>query len=197
MPPHNIHRKYCERLGIPDDVCRTIDKYIDGANPERKHDIWRNFIEVEKISEDEYTLNILRRYWGDATDIIFRRHVDKTLHYVIRRYYKFRGRMFSLSEHYRYIKSFDNGLEVFFLHMILDIFENCLRPLNLRIRNMYSFYIFIYDADSMFEDDILRMVGFTRRHLHEIQGDISRYIERKYGSLPRGIIEGISFTPPQ
>jgi len=108
MPSFDIHAKYCRRFGISDEVCEIINKYIDGANPERKHDVWRNFIEVEER---------LREREVDGGTIV--------------RHYKFKGREFMESKHYEFVRSFSNGLEAFLLHATLDILRN-VRGLGLR-----------------------------------------------------------------
>jgi len=112
------------------------------------------------------------------------------------RHYKFRGREFKESKHYEFIRGFDNGLEAFFLHAILDIFEECKRPRARRIQSIitetykYYYYIYFHDIDNIFTSTIDRVKAFVRNiEVHmEIERDLDSYIVERYARYPRGII---------
>jgi len=150
-------------------VCRAVDTYIDGENPDRIHDVWRLFTEVREVLRDVY---------GKVVK-----------HYV------FRGASFRGSKHYTYIERL-GGLKEFFLHALLDVFEECMRPHRRSMRSLstptprYWYYIYFYDADEEFRDVIDEVKSFLRsvEVLEEVKNDLRMEIIEKHYLYPNGTI---------
>jgi len=152
MPSFNIHLKYGILFGIREYVQKAIDEYIDCP---RHHDFYNKFIELK---EERRKLEIVK--------------------YITKHYY-FDSVKFKDSQYYNDISRFGvEGIRAFFLHMVLDKIEGCMRIKSSQM--VLTYYLRFCDRYGIFERQLRDVIRFCRGYLASIIMDIrDSFLRRK------------------